>query len=168
MTQYQNKKLSLIAILTAISIVLGFFENFFPIPIPGVKLGLSNLGIMISLYLLNFKYTLLIALLKSILIPIITGNLIVKITIGLPATLLAFLGMFVYSKLTKHLSSPISTGALGAFIHISSQFIIIKHLFIKNLAFFKIFPYFSIISIFTGILTGLITYKVIKTINDLR
>ncbi|MGA1862172.1 Gx transporter family protein [Deferribacter thermophilus] len=164
--QYQNNKISLIALFASISIVLGFFENLFPIPIPGVKLGLSNIGIMLAIYLLSFREAIIIGFLKSIIIPIVSGNFLLKMSIGLPSTIIATIVMYFYSYLTKKFATPVSTGAIGAFFHIASQFIIIKHLFIKNLAFFKIFPYFSLLSITTGILTGIITYKVLKIYHD--
>ena len=44
------KKLVLLSIMLAIAIVVGYVESFIPIPVPGVKLGLANVVILLLLY----------------------------------------------------------------------------------------------------------------------
>ena len=45
------RKLVLIAILTSMAFVVGLVESFIPsVGIPGVKLGLSNIVILVTLY----------------------------------------------------------------------------------------------------------------------
>ncbi|MGA1846513.1 Gx transporter family protein [Deferribacter abyssi] len=162
----QNKKIALLSIFSAITVILGYLENFIPLPFPGIKLGISNIGIMLSIYTLGFSYSLAIVTLKSLIVPFFTGNVIVKIALGMPASFASFLIMYTYFFLTKNYSSPLSTGALGAFFHILTQFFVAKQLFIKNLAIFKIFPYFSLLSVIMGMLTGIITYKILKILNN--
>ena len=44
-------KLTFMALLTTIMLILGYIESLFPIPgIPGIKLGLSNSVLMLALY----------------------------------------------------------------------------------------------------------------------
>ena len=168
-TQDNEKKISLIGMLIAFSIVAGYLENFIPLPVPGLKLGIANIGIMISLYLLDWKSTILIAILKSLLVPLITGNFIIKLTIGLPATLAAATFMIIYKTLTNKFTTATSTGALGAFIHINCQFVLIKFLFIKSLTIYKILPYFSLFSVIAGTIIGYLTIItteiILKTYN---
>ena len=159
-----EKKLALIGLLSAFSVVAGYLENFVPLPIPGMKLGFANIGILVSIYLLDNKSTILIAILKSILTSIIAGNFLFKLTIGFPATLAATIVMIIYKSLTHKFSSAISTGALGAFIHINVQFIMIKTIYIKSLAIYKILPYFSILSVISGIIVGYISIALINII----
>lgn len=151
-----NKTIAITGILTSLTIILGFIEHMIPLPIPGIRLGLANIGIMLAIYALSFRQALSIALLKSILIPILTGNLFVKMIIGLPATLGATLVMYGYYRFTGKWSSPLSTGALGGFIHICIQFMMIKLFLIKSLSIYTLLPYFSIFSILSGIITGYI------------
>ena len=58
------KKISLISILAALAIILSIVESFIPLGIPGVKLGLANVVIIISFYVFNFWYALGIALVR--------------------------------------------------------------------------------------------------------
>ena len=52
------KKISRLAMLLAISVVLNIIESFFPIfngIIPGFKLGLTNIVVLLVLYIYSFK-----------------------------------------------------------------------------------------------------------------
>lgn len=56
----KSKKLALCALLTALGLTLSYAENFLPltlfVPIPGLKLGLSNTVTLAALYLLGGSY----------------------------------------------------------------------------------------------------------------
>lgn len=161
-----HNRIALTGIFASITIVLGVIDNMIPLPIPGIRLGLANIGIMLAIYALPFKETMYIALIKAILIPILTGNLFIKLLIGLPATMAATLAMYFYYSLTNRLSSPMSTGAIGALVHITVQFIVIKLTLIKTLAIYTILPYFSTLSIISGIITGYIVSIIIDNFKD--
>ncbi|MBC7197041.1 MAG: Gx transporter family protein, partial [Deferribacterales bacterium] len=82
--QFHNKS-ALVGILTALCIVLGFMEIFIPSPIPFLRLGLANIPIMIGIFIFDEKkYVVYIALLKSFLLPIISGNFFIKIIVSMP------------------------------------------------------------------------------------
>ena len=53
------EKVALSGLLLAIMLILGYIESLIPpiVPIPGVKLGLSNGVLLFSLYLLNIPMT---------------------------------------------------------------------------------------------------------------
>ncbi|MDY6820987.1 MAG: Gx transporter family protein [Deferribacterota bacterium] len=160
-----NKNISILGILTAFTIIIGFLENLIPLPLPGVKLGLANIGIMLSIYILGFSKSIYIAFLKSIILSIFTGNLIIKFSISLPATVVATTIMFISYKLLKK-ATPLSIGAIGGFIHMNMQFFVIKTLYLKTTAIIYLVPYYSIISVFSGIVTGYITYKILKVLEQ--
>ena len=56
------QKIALSGLLLAIMLILGYIESLIPpiVPIPGVKLGLSNGVLLFSLYLLNIPMTLVL------------------------------------------------------------------------------------------------------------
>ena len=63
------QKMALLAVLTAGAIVLGILESFIPsIGIPGVKLGLANILILITLYELGMLDALLVVLLRVFMV----------------------------------------------------------------------------------------------------
>lgn len=74
----RTKKLTLCAVLIALSFALSFIETLIPlsalIPIPGIKLGLSNIVIMFSLCYLDTKSSLAILTLKNVLVSFLFSN----------------------------------------------------------------------------------------------
>lgn len=63
------RRVALWGILCALAVVLGFFEHLvpLPLPIPGVKLGLANLAVVITLYLMGPRDAAAIAVLRVLL-----------------------------------------------------------------------------------------------------
>lgn len=159
--QYPDK-IAKIGLFSAFAIILGVVESFFPLPVPGVKLGLANIGVLLALYSLTFFDTLIVVFLKSVFVGIFAGNVVIKVLLSLPSTLAAAFVMFLYIRLTGKLTSPVSASALGGAVHIVCQFIILKVFIIKNLAIYSFLPYFSLLSIFTGMLTGYLTCLILK------
>jgi heptaprenyl diphosphate synthase len=166
MTQSHSRKLAVTGLFAAFTVSLGVFETFIALPVPGVRLGLSNIGIMLCLYLIDLPAALYISVAKGILVPLLTGNLIVKMSISLPATLASALCMGMFIRLTGKFTSPVSAGAVGGFVHICVQFFTVKNLYIKTDAIYNLLPYFTFLSVLTGALTGYITFVIIKNFPE--
>ncbi|MGB9731900.1 MULTISPECIES: Gx transporter family protein [Calditerrivibrio] len=153
----------IISILASISIVLGFLENLFPLPIPFIRLGISNIPIVIGVYLIKeLRFLLLLGGIKSLITAIFSTGFIFRLIIAFPSILVAILFMFYYHKATKNYSSAISTSVIGSVVNITMQFIIIKLVIIKHLAFLKILPYFILAAILTGAIVGLISNNILN------
>jgi len=167
--RFHNKS-ALVGILTSLCIVLGFMEMFIPSPIPFLRLGLANVPIMMGIFIFNEKrYVLYIALLKSLLLPVISGNFFIKIMVGMPSTIVSTIIMLIIYKIFSKKVTAISISAIGGYFHIIVQLVVIKIFFIKYLDIYKILPYFSLLGLITGVMTGLIveyTIKNIMKVND--
>ena len=70
------KKITNIGLLTAMALAISLIEHMIPIPvpIPGAKLGFSNMIILLTLYFYGLKSALLVGILKSFLLMLITGS----------------------------------------------------------------------------------------------
>ena len=70
------KKVTSIALLTSMALAVSLIEHMIPIPvpIPGAKLGFSNMIILLSLYFYSLKSALVVGILKSFLLVLITGS----------------------------------------------------------------------------------------------
>ena len=75
--QMKTKQLLTLALLTAVSLVLFVVEAQIPapVPVPGVKLGLSNIVIVCVLFLCGRRHALAVLLVKSVLGALLTGQL---------------------------------------------------------------------------------------------
>lgn len=167
LTQYQDR-VALIGVFTALSIVFGIVENFISLPLPGLRIGFANIGIMLAITMLDPKAAFAVAFLKAIIVPLVTGNFIVKVSIGLPATLASTFLMLTYYKLCAKFVSPISIGALGGLTHITVQFLMVNSLYIKSPAIYGLLPYFAVFAIFCGTFTGYAALKINEYLLQLR
>lgn len=154
--QSQNKT-ALVGILAGMSVVLGYMENFIPTPVPFIRIGLANIPILIAVVMIDSKTAMSIAVLKSIILPIVSGNFFIKIIIGLPSSVVSTAGMILIFYFLKKYVSAVSVGVVGGYIHIMLQIVLIKFFFIKYLDIYSVLPYFSILGAVTGIFTGLLT-----------
>lgn len=73
----KSKQLTLLALLTTIGLILFVIEAQIPLPlpIPGVKLGLSNVVVLVALWTLGRKPALTVLTLRIVLGNFVVGNL---------------------------------------------------------------------------------------------
>ena len=70
------RRIALLGILTAATIVIAILESFIPsIGIPGVKLGLANIMILVILYELGIVDAIMVNLLRVIVVGLVRGNI---------------------------------------------------------------------------------------------
>lgn len=149
-----TKKMVLIANLTAIAIVLGLVENMFNIsPVPGAKLGLANLVVLVVLYLFSWKEATLVTLTRVFMVGLLSGNFQVTFWMGLGGALIS---VIIMSLLKFFKFGIILTSLIGSITHQIGQIIV------AILAFdtVEIAGYILIMipmGIVTGILIGIIT-----------
>lgn len=71
----QTRKLAFAAVFVSIMMVLGYLESFLPVsPIPGIKLGLANSVLIVSLYWLGVPVSFEIMVVKNVLLGLLLGN----------------------------------------------------------------------------------------------
>lgn len=153
----EMKKFTRISMLLALSVVLNIIESFIPIfngTIPGLKLGLANVIVLIVLYLYSFKDAVYISILRVFLVGIIrTGLFSMTFFFSLGGSILSVLIMGLVKK-TK--LSIIGVSILGSIGHSIGQ-ILIAMVILKNVYIAYYIPWLLLFAIPTGILTGVIS-----------
>lgn len=141
------------AILIALALALSYTERFIPlqllIPLPGVKLGLANVVTLVALYMLGWKQTLPIVLIRCVLgsfFGSLTG-LLFSLTGGLLS-----LGMMALCKKLP-VFSIYGISILGAAAHNIGQILAAMAL-MRSIYVCAYLPYLLLIGIFTGMATG--------------
>lgn len=144
------KKIVFVSILTCLSLVISLFENIIPIPIPvpGVKLGLSNIVILVTLVNIGFKESLIVSILKSILLVLVTGS-VASFPYSFISSIFSSITMAIAYKFFKEKLSLVGVSEIGAFSFNIGQ-ILVASIVLNN---FKIFTYLPLIT-FSGIFTG--------------
>lgn len=150
------------AILLALALVLGLVENIL-MPeglflLPGIKLGLSNIAILLGLCLFGFRSTLALALLRLVIILLFGGNTI--------AFLLALAGgitslLFMYGLQRSRLFSLFGMSVAGAFGHTLAQ-LLVASLLTGSWALLYYLPFLMILSILTGLAIGGLTIPIYR------
>ncbi len=152
----------LTGLLAAVSVVLGVVENFIPMPLPAIRLGLSNIPVMMTLYLSSARSAFAVLILKSFLVPVFSGNMIFKLSLGFPSGLAAFIAMYGVFRLAGNRVSPVSVGVAGAFAHMFVQLAVAGELYIKGLLSTNISGVLLLIATVTGVLTGILTDRIVN------
>ena len=151
----KTRKLTLLALLTAIALTIFMVEAQIPalVPIPGIKLGLANIVTVFALYALGPGQALLILLARCFLGAVFAGNMNALI-FSLLGGVTAMLVMIGLSRLRKLSVYGVSVG--GAAAHNCGQ-VAAAVLTLGNTAPLYYLPVLLGVSLFTGALTGLIS-----------
>ena len=72
-----TKKLTISALLVALAMIFSYVEVLIPFNfgIPGIKLGLANLVVVVALYLLDARQALIISVVRILLVSFTFGNM---------------------------------------------------------------------------------------------
>lgn len=159
------KKFTRLTMLLALSVVLNIIESFIPLfsSIPGLKLGLANIIILIVLYLYSFKDAIYISILRIILVGILrTGLFSTTFFFSLGGALLSLVAMFLVKK-TK--LSIIGVSIVGSIFHSLGQ-VFVAIIFLKNTYIIYYVPWLLLFSIPTGIIVGLVSKIVLNNLEQ--
>ncbi len=151
------KRMVLTGLLFAVVLVLSVVENQLqiPVPVPGVKLGLSNIVVMYSLFFVEKKEALLLAVLKSIFVFLTRGA--VAALLSFCGGLLSVLGMILFLFLFKEKISYLMISILGAVFHNIGQIAAVSLLY-TNLFLWAYAP----VLLLSGVIAGAATSALLK------
>ena len=157
------QKIALLGVLTAIAIVLAIVESFIPsIGIPGVKLGLANIAILIVLYELGVWEAVLVNALRVVVAALVRGTLFsMGFLMSLAGAFMSLGIMIVFYLLIKKFSI-IGVSVIGSIFHVSGQ-ILVAMAFLGTAYVIFYLPIIAISAIVTGIIVGVIAKAIIDT-----
>ncbi len=163
-----TKKLTQTAILAALALALSLLERLLPLslvlPLPGVKLGLSNLVTLFALYTLGLPYAAAILLLRVVLGSVFSGSVTALLyslvggllSLGTMALLKRFPGLSIYG---------VSVG--GAAMHAAGQ-ILAAALLLGSASVVWYLPALLGVSVLTGLLIGGLAAAVLHALAKVK
>ena len=156
-------KLVLIGVLTASAIVIAILESFIPsIGIPGIKLGLANIVILITIYELGVMEAAFINILRVVIVAVVRGTLLsMGFFLSLTGAVLSF-GIMVLFALTIKKFSIIGVSVIGAIFHVIGQ-ILVAMIYLDSAYILLYLPVIALSAIITGVLVGIMAQTVIRT-----
>ena len=158
-------KLIFLSLLVSIGLALSVLELTMPIPmiVPGAKLGLSNMVILVTLVIFGFKEAIIISILKSITLVLVTGS-ISSFLYSFSGAILSSIVMFLIYKNFKRIFSLIGVSILGALAHNFAQ-TTVAVLMMNNIKIYSYLPIIMLTSLFTGYFVGLSSIFIEKNLR---
>ena len=157
----KTKKIAVLGLLTAIALTIFMIEAQIPpvVPVPGVKLGLSNIVTVFTVFTLGPEAGAAVLLCRVFLGAVFAGNFS-TIFYSASGGALAILVTIGLRKILKE-NQLWAAGCLGAIAHSVGQ--MIAAIAITRTAGLLIYlPVMIVISIFTGLFTGLCAQFLVK------
>jgi heptaprenyl diphosphate synthase len=147
--------LALGAMFTAVMLVLGYIESMFSLgPIPGIKIGLSNSVLLLSLYWLGIPASFGLMAAKVLLSGLLFGNL-QTIQYSLAGGLLSMAGMVLAIYAIRGMS-PVGAGILGGALHNVGQ-VLVAMLVLETASLL----YYMAVLVVVGAVMGAVTGTVV-------
>jgi len=159
-----SKKIAYCGLLTTVALLLSYVERMFAIPmiVPGMKLGLANVAVLIALYILDNKTAFSISILR-ILISALLFTGFASFLYSASGALLSFTVMAFCKK--TNIFSMIAVSILGGISHNIGQ-ITIACVIVENIGLFYYMPFLIILGIATGFITGIVGNKAVYYIKN--
>lgn len=172
----QIKLISLLASMCALSAILSIVDGYIsksllllvPLGImPVIKLGLSNIVVVVFLYIFPKKpiYTFIICMMKC-LITFIFNPSLVTFMFSISAGVFSIIIMVIFKMLISNNKYVILCSAIGGFTHMLAQNIIFVRIYgltnIENILIYL--PVYLTLGLITGIITGFLSKILINRI----
>ena len=158
-----TKRVAYCALLTALAMIFGYVEALIPFGfgIPGVKLGLANIVIVLALYILPACQVFASQLMRIVLVSFLFGNLSMMLY-SLAGGMLSLVVMLLLNR--RDVFSITGVSIAGGVSHNIGQ-LIVAALVVQNLKIMFYFPIMIMAGLITGCLIGVLACR-IKPVLD--
>jgi heptaprenyl diphosphate synthase len=145
----KTKKIALTGVLISVALVLSYLEVLLPPlypTIPGIKVGLPNIVVIIALYKYGFKEACIISVIRVCIVSLLFGNAM-TFAYSIAGALISILLMTLFKKLSVF--SEVGVSIIGGIAHNIGQIIVAIILLNSTLI-----GYYMIVLTITGTLAG--------------
>ena len=153
------------AVLAALGLIFSYIEVLIPfnMGIPGVKLGIANLVVIVALYALGNRYAFAINIVRVVVAGLLfTG--VFSMLYSLAGALVSFAGMVLIKK--TGLFSVTGVSICGGVLHNLGQ-IIVASFIISNVKVFAYFPVLIISGVVSGAIIGVLAWLILRRLPDI-
>lgn len=152
-------KIAYLGVFLALALICSYVESLIPFyfGIPGVKLGLTNIVVVLLLYLAGTREAFLVSVARVVLAGFLFGNMF-SILYSMAGALLSFFVMYLLKKTGKFGVLPVSIS--GGMFHNVGQLCVAAFV-VENYNIFYYMPVLLIAGIVTGALIGVAAQEII-------
>lgn len=166
--QNQNliHKTAYIGLFLAVALICSYIETLIPFSfgIPGVKLGLTNMVIVLMLYTVGTKESFLVSVLRIVLVGFLFGNLF-SILYSFAGGLLSFVVMALLKR-TDRLGC-VSVSVAGGISHNVGQ-ILVAAFIVHNFNIMFYIPVLLLAGLLTGLVIGILAQELIVRLPKIQ
>ena len=154
-----NRKLVTLALFATTALMLSYIESLFPFffGVPGMKLGLANLAVVIALYFYGWREALMVNVLRIILSGLLFGNLF-SILFSLGGALISFVCMVSARRLGLSLYGVSMAG--GVFHNVGQLLIAVFLVQTVEVGYYA--PFLLLAGLVTGLLIGVLGKELLR------
>lgn len=159
----KTRRIAFLGLMVALAFVLSYVEMLLPlnIGIPGAKIGLANLVVMVALYKMGGKDAFTLSLVRVILVGLTFGNLAMMIY-SLAGAVLSFVAMIIGKRTNLFTATGVSV--LGGVFHNVGQ-IIVAMFVLETASLVYYLPFLVVIGTISGIVIGIVSGMIVARIK---
>lgn len=148
------KKQVFLGLMLAIAVTIGYIESMMPLPIPlpGARLGLSNVVVLTVIVVFGARDGFAVAVLKSVMLMLVTGR-VTGFFYSFSGAVLSCIAMILAYRYIKT-ASLIGISIIGSFFHNLGQ-VATAILMVHNKGLLIYLPLLLILGLFTAYFVGL-------------
>ena len=160
-----KNRVAYFGVFTALALIFSYIETLVPISfgIPGVKLGLANLIIVIALYKIPLREVYVLSIVRVLLSGVLFGNYF-SIAYSLAGGLLSLTVMALLKKPGGF--SVIGISIAGGVCHNIGQ-LVVAMIVVETFAMSYYMPVLLVAGLITGFLIGVVADQVLRRISDI-
>lgn len=161
-----KSRVAYFGVFTALALIFSYVETLIPINlgIPGVKLGLANLIIVVALYKMRLSEAYLLSVVRVLLAGFIFGNYF-SIIYSLAGGLLSLTVMALLKKWGGFSLQGISIA--GGVFHNIGQ-LIVAAVVVETFSVTYYFPVFLVAGLLTGLVIGIVAEMMLKRLVNIQ
>ena len=155
-----SRRIAYCGLFAALAILMGYVELLIPmpIPIPGVKLGLANVIIVIMLYFMDAKSAFFVSLIRVLLSGLLFAGF-AGLLYSLSGAMLSFAVMLLLKRTERF--SIVGVSVAGGIFHNVGQ-IVVAALVVENVRMAYYLPFLLVSGVVTGIVIGIVAQTALK------
>ena len=158
-----NRKLVTMALFITAAMMLSYIESLFPFffGVPGMKLGLANLAVVMALYLYGWREALMVNVLRIMLTGLLFGNMF-SVLFSLSGALVSFICMLSARKLGLSLYG---VSMAGGVFHNAGQLLTAAFI-VQTVEIGYYAPFLLAAGLVTGFLIGVLGKEMLRRIPE--
>lgn len=161
-----TRKIAYSAMLVALAMIFSYVETLIPFSfgVPGIKLGLANLIVVIGLFFLEPLQVLGILIARIVLVAFMFGNMS-SLVYSLVGGIFSFCVMLLLKRCKGF--SMIGISMAGGVSHNVGQ-LVVAACVVENLHVFYYMPILLVVGLLTGMLIGVIAQRIMPYLDYLH